>query len=76
MERTNEISLYSRYIEEVYTTDCPSYCKKGKIKKMKTKKNPRRKPGDCGGRPKRDGTGNGTGNRGTREQPKNDKKKN
>ena len=42
---------------------------------MKTKKNPKRKPGDCGGEPRRDGTGGGVGNRGTREQPKNKKNK-
>ena len=29
-----------------------------------------RKPGDCGGTPKRDGSGSGTGNRNTVRQPK------
>ena len=36
---------------------------------------PNKKPGDCGGVPKEDGTGGGIGNRGTSRQPKKKPKK-
>ena len=36
---------------------------------------PNREPGDCGGTPKEDGTGGGTGNRGTPRQPVKEPKK-
>lgn len=36
---------------------------------------PNRKPGDCGRKPKENGTGGGTGNRGTPRQPKKKPKK-